>query len=125
MKFYICKHCGNIIAFVKNKGVPVVCCGEKMSELVPNTIDASHEKHVPVIKREGNKVIVEIGSVAHPMTEQHYIEWICLQTKQGNQRKQLKPGDEPKVCFMICGDDEVEAALAYCNLHGLWNKKEI
>ena len=76
LKFYVCKHCGNIIAFAKNSGVPVICCGEKMEELIPNTVDAAHEKHVPVITREKNRVTVKIGSIPHPMTEQHFIEWI-------------------------------------------------
>jgi superoxide reductase len=124
MKFFICRHCGNIIAYATNKGVPVICCGEKMQELVPNTTDAAHEKHVPVVIVDGNgnggKVYVKIGSVAHPMTEKHYIEWVGLQTREGNQRKALLPGQAPEVCFMICPGDEVEAVYAYCNLHGLW-----
>lgn len=91
LKFYVCKHCGNIIAFAKNSGVPVICCGEKMEELIPNTVDAAHEKHVPVITREKNRVTVKIGSIPHPMTEEHFIEWICLHTTQGNQRKCLAP----------------------------------
>lgn len=119
-KFFICEHCGNIIAMVKNAGVPVMCCGQKMTELVPGTTDASVEKHVPEYKVEGNKVVVTVGSVEHPMQEEHYIEWVSLQTKSGNQRKALKPGQEPKVCFAICDGDEVEAVYAYCNLHGLW-----
>lgn len=119
-KFYICRHCGNIIAFVKESGVPVICCGEPMQLIIPNTVDASAEKHVPVIKTEGNKITIEIGSAPHPMTPEHYIEWISLQTKQGNQRKTLKPGDEPKADFMITDDDNIEAAYAYCNIHGLW-----
>ncbi|MDD4124574.1 MAG: desulfoferrodoxin family protein [Eubacteriales bacterium] len=120
MKFYRCKHCGNIIAYLKDSGVRVICCGEKMSELVPNTTDASLEKHVPVITADDGKVIVHIGSADHPMADEHYIEWICLQTEQGNQRKALKPGDKPEVCFKTCHGDKVEAAYAYCNLHGLW-----
>ena len=120
LKFYVCKHCGNIIAFAKNSGVPVICCGEKMEELIPNTVAAAHEKHVPVITREKNRVTVKIGSIPHPMTEEHFIEWICLHTTQGNQRKCLAPGDKPEACFMVCDDDEVIAALEYCNLHGLW-----
>lgn len=120
MKFYICEHCGNIVAFVKNKGVPVLCCGQKMKEIVPNTTEAAHEKHIPVVTIEGNLVTVKVGSVSHPMLEEHYIEWICLQSKQGNQRKCLQPGDAPEVRFMICEDDEVETVFAYCNLHGLW-----
>ena len=120
LKFYVCKHCGNIIAYVKRSGVDVVCCGEKMSELIPGTTDASLEKHVAVIEREGNTVTVPVGSVLHPMLPEHYIEWIALQTKFGNQRKALTPGSEPKVCFTLCEGDEVEAAFEYCNLHGLW-----
>ncbi|HPE94528.1 MAG TPA: desulfoferrodoxin family protein [Bacillota bacterium] len=119
-RFFICKHCGNIIAFVKSSGVPVVCCGEKMQELIAGSVDASLEKHVPVYRVEGGKVLVTVGSVAHPMAPEHYIEWVSLQTKFGNQRKALKPGDKPEVCFSVCEDDEVEAVYAYCNLHGLW-----
>ncbi len=119
-KFYICKHCGNIIAMVRDKGVPVVCCGEKMQEIIPGTTDAAQEKHVPVCKIEGNKVTVTVGAVEHPMLPEHYIEWISLQTKEGNQRKCLKPGDKPEAVFMITDGDEVEAAYAYCNLHSLW-----
>ena len=120
MKFYRCATCGQIVAIVKKTGVPVVCCGKPMQEMVPGTTDASLEKHVPVYELKDGKVIVSIGSVAHPMVEEHFIEWVSLQTKFGNQRKQLKPGDEPKVCFSICEGDEVEAVYAYCNLHGLW-----
>ncbi|HPF54030.1 MAG TPA: desulfoferrodoxin family protein [Eubacteriales bacterium] len=120
MKFYICRHCGNIIAKVKDSGVPVVCCGEKMTELIPGAIDAAVEKHVPVIEVEGNKVVVKIGSVPHPMVEAHYIEWVALQTTSGNQRKALKPGEKPEACFSVCEGDKVVAAYAYCNLHGLW-----
>ena len=119
-KFYVCAHCGNIIAYVNNSGVPVMCCGQKMQELIPGTTDASQEKHVPVYTVEGNKVHVKVGSVTHPMQEEHYIQWISLQTKQGNQRKVLKPTDAPEACFCLCDGDEVEAVYEYCNLHGLW-----
>ena len=120
MKFYICRHCGNIVAMVKDSGVPVMCCGQKMTEIVPGTTDASLEKHVPVYTVEGNKVFVTVGAAAHPMLPEHYIEWVSLQTKFGNQRKAIHPGDEPKVCFTLCDGDEVEAVYAYCNLHSLW-----
>ena len=120
MKFYRCETCGQIIAIVKKTKVPVMCCGKPMQEIVPGTSDGAAEKHVPVVEVNGNTVTVKVGSVAHPMLEAHYIEWISLQTKFGNQRKALNPGDEPKACFMICDGDEVEAAYAYCNLHGLW-----
>ena len=120
MKFYRCSHCGQIVAIVKETGVPVVCCGEPMAEVIPGTTDASLEKHVPVSTVEGNKVQVSVGSAAHPMLPEHYIEWVAIQTEFGNQRKQLSPGDEPKVCFSICDGDEVKAVYAYCNLHSLW-----
>ena len=86
-------------------------------------VEASREKHIPVYKGEGNKVFVDVGSIAHPMIEEHFIEWVSIQTKFGNQRKQLTPGSEPKVCFSLCDGDEVEAVYAYCNLHGLWVAK--
>lgn len=119
-KFFECEHCGNIIAMVKESGVPVVCCGTKMKEIIPGTVEASKEKHIPVYAVENNKVHVTVGSVEHPMQDVHYIEWISLETKFGNQRKALKPGDKPSVCFSICEGDEVVAVYAYCNLHGLW-----
>lgn len=121
-KFYVCEHCGNMIAMVKESGVPIVCCGEDMQEVVANVVDAAQEKHVPVYKVEGNKVFVNVGEVDHPMLPEHNIEWVSLQTKQGNQRKCLTVGGTPSVCFTICDGDEVEAVYAYCNLHGLWKK---
>ncbi|NLZ69343.1 MAG: desulfoferrodoxin [Spirochaetales bacterium] len=120
MRFYRCKHCGNIIGKIYDSGVPVVCCGENMYELVANTTDAATEKHVPVIKVEGNLVTVTVGSVEHPMLDNHFIQWIYLQTKQGGQRKSLNPGDKPQVVFALAPNDEAVAAYEYCNLHGLW-----
>ena len=120
MKFYICEICGNIIAMVKKSGAPVSCCGQKMKELEPGTTDAAVEKHVPVFEVKDNKVLVTVGSVEHPMLEEHYIEWIAVQTTAGNQRKVLKPGDKPQACFALCDGEEVEAVYAYCNLHSLW-----
>lgn len=119
-KFYICEHCGKIIAVVKETGVPVMCCGQKMQELIPGTTDAAVEKHVPVYEVKDNIVSVTVGSAEHPMLPEHYIEWVSLQTKEGNQRKILKPGEAPKVSFAICEGDTVEAVYAYCNLHSLW-----
>lgn len=97
-----------------------MCCGQKMTELIPGTTEASAEKHIPVYQVENGIVTVRVGSADHPMLPEHYIEWISLQTKQGNQRKVLHPGDEPKACFALCEGDEVEAVYAYCNLHSLW-----
>ncbi len=120
MKFYRCAHCGQIIAIVKKTGAPVICCGEPMQEIIPSSTDASVEKHVPVVEVDGTTVRVAVGSAPHPMLPEHYIEWVSLKTKAGNQRKALNPGDEPEVCFSICEGDEVEAVYAYCNLHSLW-----
>ena len=120
MKFYRCAHCGQIVAIVKKTGVPVKCCGENMQEIVPGTTDASLEKHVPVFSLKDGVLTVKVGSVAHPMLPEHYIEWVAVQTTSGNQRKALKPGDAPEVCFRLCDGDEVEAVYAYCNLHSLW-----
>ena len=119
-KFYICEHCGKMVALVKESGVPVMCCGQKMTEIIPGTTDAAVEKHVPVYTVENNIVHVRVGEVEHPMTPEHFIEWVSIQTNQGNQRKALKPGDQPEICFALCDGDEVEAVYAYCNLHGLW-----
>jgi len=119
-QFFICEHCGNIIALVKDKGVPIMCCGQKMTKLIPNTTEASGEKHIPVYEVKGNLVHVTVGSAEHPMLAEHSIEWIFLKTKFGNQRKILNPSEPPKACFALCDGDEVEAVYAYCNLHGLW-----
>ena len=120
MKFYVCEHCGNIITYAKDAGVPVMCCGQKMVELVPGTTDAAVEKHVPVIKAEGQKVVVEVGGVAHPMIAEHYIGWIVLETEKGCQKVDLKPEEAPRAEFALVEGDKVVAAYAYCNLHGLW-----
>lgn len=121
-KFFICRHCGNIVGMIKNTGVPVFCCGEKMQQLIPNSVEASGEKHVPAVTVEGDKIKVRVGSVDHPMLEEHYIGWIYVQTENGGQRKALKPGSAPEAEFFLTGDKAV-AVYAYCNLHGLWVKE--
>jgi len=118
-KFYICRHCGNIVQKIHDAGVPVVCCGQKMEELIPNTVEASGEKHKPVVSVENGVVTVAVGSVAHPMVEEHSIEWVYVETERGGLRKELKPGEVPEVKFWL-GDDKPVAVYAYCNLHGLW-----
>ena len=122
-KFYICEHCGNIIGMVHSAGVPVVCCGEKMKPLIPGTVEASREKHIPEVHVDGDVVRVAVGSVLHPMTEEHNISWVYLETDVGGQRKSLAPGSEPVVEFKLAGE-KPKAVYAYCNLHGLW-KAEI
>ncbi|WP_418807039.1 desulfoferrodoxin family protein [Phascolarctobacterium faecium] len=122
-KFYICKHCGNMIGMIKSSGVNVVCCGDPMKELKPNTVEASQEKHLPVVTIEGNIVKVKVGSVEHPMTEEHHIAWIYLETEQGGQRKKLAVGSKPEAEFALAGGDKVVGVYEYCNLHGLWLTK--
>lgn len=123
LKFYACELCGKIIAMVKDSGTPTVCCGQTMKELVPGSVDAAAEKHVPVVTVEGNKITVEVGSVPHPMAEEHFIEWIAIATKEGAQGKALNPGDEPKAEFLLADGDEFVSAYEHCNLHGLWQYK--
>ena len=124
-RFLRCSHCGNIVGVVKDMGVPMLCCGQKMEELVPGAVDASAEKHVPVFTVDGNKVYVIVGEVTHPASEEHHIEWISIQTKFGNQRKCIEVGSAPASCFSLCNGDEVEAVYAYCNLHGLWMAENV
>ena len=118
-KFYICRICGNLVGMIHDSEVEIICCGEPMEELIPNTVEAAVEKHLPVISLDGDTVTVNVGSVEHPMIDAHYIPWVYLETKKGGQRKNLAPGDKPQAVFSVI-DDEAVAAYAYCNLHGLW-----
>lgn len=122
MKFYYCKHCKNIVTFVKEVNPNIVCCNEKMVELVPGSVDAAHEKHIPVVDINENKVTVCIGSVEHPMQVEHYIEWIILETTKGVYRKNLNPGEKPEATFVLEEGEKVVSTYEYCNLHGLWMK---
>lgn len=125
MVFYRCEGCGNFVTFLTKKtACTPKCCGEPMKELTPNTTDGAHEKHVPAVKVDGNQVTVTVGSVEHPMMDKHYIQFIVLETKQGYQKKDLKPGDAPTACFALAEGDAPVAAYEFCNLHGLW-KAEI
>jgi superoxide reductase len=105
---------------VVDKGVDVVCCGEKMEKLTPNTTDAAREKHVPFVEVVKNIVNVKIGSVEHPMTEMHYIEWVIVETSKGSYKYNFKPNDKPECSFILRDDEVFVKAYAYCNLHGLW-----
>ena len=118
-KFYICEHCGNIAEKIQDKRVPLVCCGEKMKEIAPGVVEASREKHIPVVTVDGKTVKVVVGSIAHPMSEEHSITWIYLATDKGGAFKYLKANEEPTVTFTLA-DEKPQAAYAYCNLHGLW-----
>ncbi|MBQ1477845.1 MAG: desulfoferrodoxin Dfx [Erysipelotrichaceae bacterium] len=120
MKVLRCNKCGKIAVQLNKKPCPTMCCGEAMEELVPNSTDASKEKHVPVVEQNGNLVKVTVGSVLHPSTEEHFIQWVALETKNGWQYKELTAADEPVVCFALAEGDEVITAYDYCNLHGFW-----
>ena len=119
VKFYVCPHCGNIVEMVHDAGVNPVCCGQKMKELIPGSVDASAEKHVPAVKVADGIVEVNVGSVDHPMVDVHWIEWVELVSDKGIQRKYLNPGEAPKVKFLL-DEEKPLAVYAYCNLHGLW-----
>lgn len=124
VKFFICKHCGNLVGMIENSGVPMVCCGEKMTELVPNVSDGAFEKHVPVatlskLNDDSNILLVRVGSAEHPMTNEHYIKWIYVQTDKGGHRINLTPNERPEITLNL-QDENWIAVYAYCNLHGLW-----
>ena len=121
-KFYICEKCGNLVGSIHESGVAIKCCGQNMTKLEAGVVEASREKHTPVAVVEGDKVIVTVGSVAHPMVPEHSIEWVYLQTDKGGQRKCLTPGAEPCVIFAL-NDEKPLAVFAYCNLHGLWKSE--
>ena len=117
-KFFKCNHCGNVIGKVVDAGVPVMCCGEKMVELVPNTVDASGEKHLPVVTiLDNNSIKVEVGSVHHPMLPEHHISFVYVETENGGIQVNLK--DKPEAVVWL-GEEKAIAVYEYCNLHGLW-----
>ena len=118
-KFFICKKCGNIVGVIQTDGTPLVCCNEPMTELIPNTVEASTEKHLPAVTVSGDRIDVQIGSVPHPMEAEHSITFVYLETERGGQRKCLNVGEAPKQSFVL-SDDKPVAVFAYCNLHGLW-----
>ncbi len=118
-RFFICEHCGNLVGLIHDAGVPMMCCGQKMTQLEPGAVDANVEKHIPIVNLEGDTVKVVIGSVMHPMSDEHKIAWVYLQTDRGGQRKRLLPDTEPSVTFALYEEKPI-AVYAYCNLHGLW-----
>jgi superoxide reductase len=119
-KFYKCSHCGKIVALVKESGVPVMCCGTKMEEIIPGTSDGAQEKHSPVYNVDGETVTVSVGETEHPMTPDHYIDWVCVETEDGFQFKKLKPNTSPKISFSLSKGDKVKSVYAFCNQHSLW-----
>ena len=120
-KFYRCKTCINILGVISDSGVTPVCCGQRMELLTANTADGATEKHVPVIARDGSKVTVKVGAMAHPMTPEHFIQWIILVQGSITERIILTPGVDPEAVFTAADASAPVRAYAYCNLHGLWS----
>lgn len=122
LQFYECAHCGNVaVKLIDGKGA-MECCGDQMKCLVPHEVDGGAEKHVPQVKIDGCVVTVEISTVMHPSSSDHYIQFVVLETTEGFKVKYLLPGDKPKVKFCLCDCETYVAAYAFCNLHGLWRK---
>ncbi len=119
-RFFICKKCKTMVALVKRGKCIPDCCGDEMTEIIPGTVEASKEKHIPVIDIKGDLVTVSVGEVEHPMIAEHYIEWISIETNLGNQRKTLEPDEKPVRTFKLLDGEKLISAYAYCNLHGLW-----
>ncbi|MBE5861116.1 MAG: desulfoferrodoxin Dfx [Butyrivibrio sp.] len=123
MKFYKCEKCGSFVIKINDAACNPVCCGAPMTELVPGATDGAHEKHVPVVTVDGNKITVQVGEVEHPMMDAHYIQYIWLETDKGFMQKDLKPGDKPVAEFVLADGEKAKAAYEFCNLHGLWVKE--
>lgn len=122
MKVYKCDLCKSVVEKLNEGGCAPSCCGQPMREMAAGSTDGAVEKHVPVVEIEGNKVKVSVGSAAHPMLEEHYIEWIALETDKSVYRRNLKPGQEPAAEFTLTEGESVKTVYEMCNLHGLWAK---
>ena len=120
-KFFQCRHCGNLVGMIKDAGVQIICCGEPMARLIPNTVEASKEKHLPVVTVSGDSVNIKIGSEPHPMVNEHYIVWVYLLTENGGERYGFKPGDTPEITLKT--SSKPISVYAYCNIHGLWETR--
>lgn len=122
LRFYLCNYCGKMITLCDDSiTTNTICCNAEMKELIPNTTDAAHEKHVPVISHDGHCVTIDVGEDPHPMTDEHYIEWIKLVTNEGIYTKFLIPNTKPVANFILQPGETPVKAYAYCNLHGLWS----
>lgn len=121
IQFFNCSHCGNIITVIsEDSSLPISCCGEDTQEVTAGASDAAYEKHIPVYRINGQEVTVSVGEAEHPMTDGHYINWVCMETENGFQLKTLKPGMSPVVSFSLSKGDKIKAIYAFCNLHSLW-----
>lgn len=119
LRFFKCKHCGNVVVKLIDKGVPVICCGEVMEEILANTVEASTEKHLPIVHVENGIASVKVGEISHPMEENHYINFVVIETENGYSITTLRPNTKPEVKVYV-GDEKVVGVYEYCNLHGLW-----
>lgn len=122
MKFFRCPICGYVLTPLSHAKGHLVCCGKPMEELIPGATDGAAEKHVPQVKVEGSRVLANVGSVMHPMSQEHQIQWILLETDQGHQVKTLSHTQQPAAEFVLSQDEKPLAVYEYCNLHGLWKK---
>ena len=118
-KFFRCAICGQLVGVIQSGAGTLVCCGQPMSKLVPGASDAAKEKHIPVVTRDGDLIRVRVGSVEHPMINEHYIQWIYVYTEKGGYRRALQPGEAPEAVFCMGGEEPI-AVYEYCSLHGLW-----
>ncbi len=123
MKYFLCNICGNLIELINIGGGKLVCCGEPMTELIPKTDDVGNEKHLPVVEVNGKVITVKIGSVEHPMTEEHYIDWISIHYNNKVQRLKLNHTEKPVAVFDIDEEYDTLEVYSYCNIHGLWKKE--
>ena len=121
IKFYVCKYCGKLIRVLNTNNTKTICCGEEMKELVANSVDASLEKHKPVVEIVENELLIKVGSIFHPMTKDHYIQWIIVNNDERCYEVELFPEQDPVVRIPLLRNSTI---YAYCNLHGLW-KTEI
>ena len=121
-KIYKCERCGNIVDVLHEGPGALVCCGVEMVLMEANSVDAANEKHVPIIEKTDNGIIVKVGEVDHPMADEHYIEWIEIINGDYSQKKFLKPGEKPQAEFYVPFNENL-VAISYCNLHGLWKSK--
>jgi len=120
MQFYKCEICGNVIIKLHDSGIIPHCCSRIMTKLIPDNLDGSLEKHIPVWKLSGNNIEIRIGEKEHPMETDHYIEWIFLKTNIGFHSKFLSSNCNPEACFKLCPGERPEYIYCYCNLHGIW-----
>ncbi len=119
-KFFKCPVCGKIVEVIEDSAVPIMCCGKPMQEMIANTTDAAVEKHCPVVVKDESQVTVNVGSVTHPMTPEHYISWIHVVTNKKEMHFKLNPNEEASVSFNLEENESIVEVYAYCNLHGLW-----